>query len=308
MICNNCGTQNNEGAKFCIRCGNMLINSQNLANENNIMQNSATNFETNNINNMMTSTSINQENLQQQNNYINQQPMQQPINGQVQFENSKSDNVAKITIGEAFKLIVAIILKPFTAFKEENKKFENFSNSLIVSIIISVVVTLISLLKTMYETVKVTSYFSDSKYNFENLKNIEYFKEISSNLLIYLGVIFGIAIVYYLASLVIKKQVSFSKILGISAIAIVPFALGNLILSPLLGLINEDLPIIAYIIGGIYTLIIMYEGINEELQLTGNVKYYLNLICMSIIAIAIYYIIMNILSESISSFGGLFGM
>ena len=63
---------------------------------------------------------------------------------------------------------------------------------------------------------------------------IDFIQIIGRNFIVYLGIILAIAIVYYMASLVAKKQIVFSRILGIAATAIVPFLLGSLILAPVI--------------------------------------------------------------------------
>ena len=52
-----------------------------------------------------------------------------------------------------------------------------------------------------------------------------------------------------------------------------------------------------------YTIILLYEGMNSELLLEGNAKYYFNLVCLSILGIAAYYLYMKLFMSSIS--GGL---
>ena len=103
-----------------------------------------------------------------------------------------------------------------------------------------------------------------------------------------------------MASLVAKKQIVFSRILGIAATAIVPFLLGSLILAPVISLIYAPLSIVVSVIGFIYTVIILYETINSEISLEGNAKIYLNLICLSILVIVAYYLYVKLFMSGIS--------
>ena len=48
------------------------------------------------------------------------------------------------------------------------------------------------------------------------------------------------------------------------------------------------------IIGLIYTIILLYENMNNEILLEGNVKYYFNLVCLSILAVVIYFLYMKL--------------
>ena len=45
MLCNTCGTQNPEGSKFCMKCGNIFtnINANQSLNDNNVSNMNTTN-------------------------------------------------------------------------------------------------------------------------------------------------------------------------------------------------------------------------------------------------------------------------
>ena len=62
----------------------------------------------------------------------------------------------------------------------------------------------------------------ETTWVWSNLKNVQYLEIILKSFLIYLGVIFVITVIYYLASLVAKKEVSFPKLLGISTLSLIP--------------------------------------------------------------------------------------
>ena len=283
MLCSKCGTQNMDGAKFCIKCGNP-INEE-------IVQ---------------TSTPVMEQNVPVMS---SNQPMSEatPV---IKNENIQTEN-KKISIGEYFSIILAVLLKPFTALQKELPKFSQFKNSAVLSVIVSVLFTCISLLMTMFNAVVVKSggLFSKSKTKivFENLKYVEYVKEIGVHLLLFLGIIFAIACVYYIAGLIAKKQSNFSKLLGISAISVVPMLIGSLVVSPILTMFSETLGMLLPIAGGVYTLIIAYEAINNEIVLEKNAKYYFNLICLSILLIAGYYLYMKMYLGDLGDLFDFFG-
>ncbi len=285
MICQNCGTQNVENSRFCIKCGLPLssIETQNMngsVNNNPSFQPQLNSDMINNTNNPSV-------------NSIHQQPVTSSQNASV-----------RMSLIEYFKTLFAVILKPFTTFKNEISKFDNFKNSAILSIIIAIFSTVVSLLNTMYNTVRVTTggWFSEEKteWVWENLKEIEYVKVIGMNLLTFLGIILAIAVVYYIASLLVKKNTNFSRLLGIAAISVVPMFICSLVLSPLLMMLYEPLGMAITIVGSIYTLIMIYETMNNEILLEGNAKYYFNLICLSILLLAGYYIYMKIFTSPLS--------
>lgn len=316
MICSKCGMQNMNGTKFCVKCGNSLttqtVNYSQL-NQNTGYQNvqptsqqpyqnvSYQSTQPINQNSSYQSTNINQQ--------MNQNIGQTSINSNMtqqtqtsgsytnQYKNNKS--TSKTIIG-FISTILAVVLKPYTTFKEELDNYDDFKNSAILSLIISIGATLISLITTMINAVRVTSYYSkETKWVWENLKHLNYIQLIGKNFLIYLGIILSIAVVYYIVSLIIKKQVNFSRLLGISALAITPMLACTLILSPLLALILSELSMPIMLVGIVYTIILLYEGMNSQIKLEGNIKYYFNLICFSILMVSAYYLFMKLFMSSL---------
>ena len=290
MNCPNCGTLNNASSKFCIKCGQSLETAQ-VSTEHPI-QASETSFQE------VSAETINNTPIQSENNFQTSVTSQKTIN-----TNTSSEK--QISFMGYFFIILAVILKPFTAFKEELSKFNGFKNSIILSVIVSGVATIANLVMSMLNSVMVKSFdWSSGSYTttwtWENLKNIDYLEVIGKNFLIYLGVIVAIATVYYIASLIVKKQTNFARLLGISAMAVMPMIICSLILSPLLSLIWDELAIPITLIGVVYTVVLIYEGINSEISLNGNAKYYFNLVCLSILGIAAFYLYVKLFISSIS--------
>ncbi len=293
MNCPNCGTSNNVGSKFCIRCGQNLESTQ-VSTEQSV-QTTETLFQE------VPLQSINNTSIPSENNFQVNVAQSQPMN-------TNTSPAAKVSFMGYFFIILAVILKPFTAFKEELNKFNNFKNSAMMSLVVSGVGTLINLITIMLNSVMVKSYdWSSGGYKttwtWDNLKEIKYLEVVGKNFLIYLGVIIAIAAVYYIASLIVKKQTNFSRLLGIAAIAVAPMLVCSLVLSPLLALIWTKLAMPITLIGAIYTVVLVYEGMNNEVLVEGNAKYYFNLVCLSILGIAAYYLYMKLFMSSIS--GGL---
>lgn len=290
MTCPNCGANNIEGSSFCIKCGT-------------------------NLKEIQQTTPINGEPIQNKQ-QINVQQEQQttPINGvpiqneqQINMQQAQpvsNTNISTNTLNYLM-YIVAILLKPFKSFKDEESKLNNTKTSFILAFIVTGAMTVINLIKTIFATVHVASYsWSDGyKYSWEwsNLKNIKWLEVIGKNFLIYACVIFAITLVFYLGSLIIKKQLSFIKSLSISTTSVIPAVIGIMVLSPLVGKIWSPLSIVFMIVGAVYSLIILYELMNEELKLDSDIKIYFNLVCLGILAVAGYYAYMKLFMSSITS-------
>ena len=301
MNCPNCGSFNNEGSKFCLKCGQNLSTVQDTNTINSSQQN-PTVQNVSGLNNV-SSTAQSQQSFVGSNSTttMNSAPTQN-------YSTPQSQANTNVSFMGYFFIVLAVMLKPFTSLKEELNKFNGFKNSAIMSVIISGMATLVKLLTSMLSIVRVSDYsWSSGKttttWVWENLKELKYAEIIGKSFLIYLGIILVIAAVYYIASLIIKKQTNFSRLLGISALAVAPMLICSLVLSPLLSLIWAELAMPITIIGAVYTIVLLYEGMNSEIQAEGNAKYYLNLICFSLLGVSAYYLFMKLFMSSIS--GGL---
>jgi hypothetical protein len=138
-------------------------------------------------------------------------------------------------------------------------------------------------------------------WNWSNLKELNYLNLIGKNFLMYAGAIVAIALTFFLASLIIKKEINFIKSLSIAATSVIPAVVGAMILSPILSLMYAPLGIIISVVGLVYSIIILYELVNTELKLEGEQKVYFNLICFGILGCMGYYAYVNLIAESVSS-------
>lgn len=325
LICPKCGMENDVNYRFCIKCGNSLQLNM-MENENNIVD---TNLNTvsdivndnlnqhqpvmNNLNHTVSSDNLVQSNVNMNSsldvNNLNQQVVQPGIQS-VNNNQVSLSQTTKITSGNLnyMQYIVGAVLKPFDKFKQDEEKIGNFKNAGILSLIIVGVMTIIGLIQTMINAVRVTSFWSDEvEWVWENLKEIEYVKVIGQSLLIYVGILFAISGVYFLASLVIKKEVKFPKLFGATVTAFIPFAIATSILSPLFSLIYSPLGMCVTVVGLIYTLLILLELVNELIKIENkNTRIYFQLACLSILLIAGGFVAYKLILGSLaSSLGGL---
>jgi len=298
IVCPQCGMTNASNTKFCIKCGTRL---QPDAME--VPQVATVEVEQN------VTPVTPQETFNNVNSQLNN--VQQPI------YNNVSTNVqsAPAVTGKFnfLQYIIGAVLKPFDKFKKEEENLGSFKNVGILSLIVVGFMTIIGLITTMINTVRVTSFWTDEvEWVWENLKEIEYFKVIGQSLLIYAGVLLAISGIYFLASLVIKKEAKFPKLLGATVTAFIPFAIATSILSPLLSLIYSPLGICITIVGFIYTLVILLELMNELIKIENkNTRIYFHLTCLSILIIGggfiAYKLILGSLSSGLGGLSSLFG-
>lgn len=341
MICPNCGTENSQEYKFCVKCGGNLSSSNNTMPNNN--QNNLTSIygmpvNTNNQvpNNNSTNTfgfNLNSNNNQNQNmnmgmnnnqnmNMNNNQPMNNstgfntnqptmPIGNNINnlYNTNSNSNPINKTL---FKTILNTIIKPVSITKEELSIFDDFKASGITAVLVTVLATVIFLIKTIIGIVRVQNY-SDNKYtwNWDMLKYFDFFKYLGTMLLVFAGIIVLLAGTYYVASLIIKKKTKFQKLLALCAISILPVIISTTILSPILTKIYLPLGLITSGAGIIYTIVILFEHVNKELSLDDDKKVYVNLASLAAFILIAYFVATKIMSSiigtDITSISGIFG-
>lgn len=269
MKCIKCGFINNDNDIYCRQCGNALKDSSNYQSPNNNV----------NISEILTSNEKKYDwvknNLVDES-LLNKNNINKNSNGT--YNQSKKTNI--------FKLLISPITE--INYINQNKNF-----LLIIITIISL--TIGNLINTMINNIwKINvDIFTGNitrEFNIKNILNLNYINLLLKNLLIYTGLILGIIIIYYFASLIVNKRIGFKKISNIVCYSIYPFIFGVFIISTLLSLLFYDLKLILDIIFIIYTLTILSININKELDIKDNIKLYLNTICLSLTFIGTYYV------------------
>lgn len=269
MICSKCG-YNNEGAKFCVKCGNIL-GTENVPN---------------------TTPNVAVQNINNNNQMIN---TQQNI-----IQTSKSSF-------NYFKHIITAFIKPIKTFKDEEEKLSEVKHSFILTAIVAGIMMIVNLISSMINasfTYKMDTftYEYNKVLDLSGIQELDFVSLIFKNLLIYLIVMLVIAGVYYLASLVAKKTVSYPKILSITATSLIPYIAICMIVAPIMGIIWSELAIVFNIIGAIYALIIFICLINENIKFeNSDLNVYFHAICMSILGTAGYFVIVKLLTSIIES-------
>lgn len=307
MTCPNCGANNIDGSSFCIKCGNNLKETQQTAPVNQeIMQNKQATPK------VVQNEQITQINTVQNKQTINIKP-EKPVYNQTQNNITesviKNSQNTKNTNGQLnyVMYIIAILLKPFKAFKEEESKLCDTKTALIFSSIIAVGMMIINLIISMISAIFVkTLDYSTFKYkteiDFSRLKDLDWLNLIGKNLLIYAGIIVAITGIYYIASLIFKKSANFIKILSISVTSLIPYVVLGMLISPLIGNIWEPLAVFSIIIGAIYSILIFINLINENLIFDNiDMKIYFHLICLSVLASTGYFILIKIIANGITN-------
>lgn len=268
MKCIKCGHINNDNDIYCSVCGNILSDNTIRSSNSNI-----------NISEILTNNNSKYDSIK--NNLVDESLINKKTtkkDTEVTYDPNKNTNI--------FKLLI----KPITEINYINQN-KNFL--LIIITIISL--TIGNLINTMVNNIwKINVDLYTGKiireFNIKNLSNLNYVDLLLKDLFIYAGILLGIIIIYYFASLIVNKRIGFKKISNIVCYSIYPFIIGVFIITPFLSLLFYDLKIVLNIIFIIYSLSILTININKELNINNNIKLYLNAVCLSLTFILTYYV------------------
>ena len=208
-----------------------------------------------------------------------------------------------------FAYLLSAVLKPKTTFEKEKEELKDTKNAMILALIVSGGMTILNFINTIFNTVRYKTYSFTEGYktawDFNRIKNINLLEVIGKNFLIYIGIIFAIAGIFYIGSLIIKKETNFLRLLSSAATSMVPLAICSLFIGPILGLIWSDLNYIVMLAGMAYTLSILYNLLNIEIKLDGDIKVYFYAICSAILLVIGYFVVSRILISAITKGFGL---
>ncbi len=290
MTCFNCGAENVDGSSVCINCGSNLGIDPRL-----------------NINNegIKNSESVEQQLVEEPKINISQPINNQVVNSQANFD-QQPINITTSPLNY-LKFITAVLIKPFKYFKEEESRLCETKTSIILSLIVALGMVFIRLIETIFSTVFAktldpSTLTYKTTLDFGRLKNVQWGDLLGKNLLIYAGVVVGIALVYYILSLMFKKNVNFLKMLSISATSIIPYILLGMIVSPIVGKIWFPLSIVSMFAGGIYSILIFVNLIDDAVLFDNvDTKIYFHLIGLTILGCVGYYLYIKLLESSVTN-------
>lgn len=287
MRCIKCGHINNDNDIYCSICGNVLSDNPNNDISNNNINKSV------NISEILTSNNKKYDSIK--NNLVDERLL----------NNTSEEYHQEEFVPDRKMNIFNFLIKPTTEIKYADT---NSSKSNIILLIITIIsLTIGNLINNMINIVWENKYNIWSgeitkEFNIKNLSNLNYVDLLLKDLFIYAGILLGIIIIYYFASLIVNKRIGFKKISSIICYSLYPFIIGIFIITPLLSLLFSDFKLILTIIFTVYTLSILTININRELDIKDNIKLYLNTVCLSLVILGSYYIYFKFISTLSSLF------
>lgn len=296
--CPKCQAENEDAAKFCTKCGAELTPSESVTDTADTAINQtateATRVETPNASAAAAET-------------ISAAPAAKPSEAASPVSNpttaSQTTTEANPTkpagkMPNFFSFIIAVMVKPVTALKDKIAQYSNIKNAAIMTVISAAFAMLCSLIAVIFNTVivKRCSFFGGrckTVVEWDNLGDLDWLRLTLFNFIAYIIVIALLAGIFFGLSRAFKKtQTNFCRMMTIFAVAIIPMA-AALLVDGLLALLSETVGALIISAGSLYGFYIFYEGINNEVELTGDKKIYYNF--LSIFALLVLVAILSLI-------------
>ena len=229
------------------------------------------------------------------------------MSNEVKSVEKKNSFDLKTTIMNCITFIIAVALKPVSAFKSKIKDYSDVKSAGILVLFVAVAEMVLDLLRVMISSVfvkKVNFFSGETKFSvsFENLKELNYFDLIVKNLFITIVVIAAVAGIYYIVSMIMKKNTNYFKLAAITAVSFVPVCAVSLV-GTIVAYIYAPLATFLIFAAFVYSVFMFINAVNEEVKFDdADYKIYFHTICLTVIFIAAFYILSNAMS---SMFNGL---
>ncbi|MEG0826436.1 MAG: YIP1 family protein [Bacilli bacterium] len=210
----------------------------------------------------------------------------------------KKDKVVKQNL---LKIVKNTVINPIENMDENIKVLDSSKKTLIFALIMSGIMTVLNLLNVMISAmfVRKCDFWTGkckTKFIFGGLDNLDYAELIFKYLFMYALFAFGIALVYYIGALIIKKNANYIKLLAITLVAIIPNIIASMIIGPIVGSIYGPMNSFISIAGTIYSILILTFSLKNELKIGDIDKLTIyNIIVIMILHILHYYIFVKLI-------------
>lgn len=198
--------------------------------------------------------------------------------------------------------VLAVALRPINALKSRIKDYSDFKNAGILVLFVSLAKMIINLLGTMISTVfvKQRNFFSGEtklKVSFEYLKDLNYFDLTIKNLFISIIVIAAVAGIYYIVSMIMKKNANYFRLVSVTTVSFVPVFVVSFV-SIIIAYIYAPLSAFLVFASFVYSFLIFVHAMDSEVDFKdADYKIFFHTICLTVIFIVAYYILSNAVSS-----------
>ena len=129
--------------------------------------------------------------------------------------------------------------------------------------------------------------------NIKNLKDLNYFDLIVKNLFWSIVVIAAVAGIYYIVSMIMKKNANYFRLASITAVAFVPVYAAGFV-SIIVAYIYAPLSAFLVFAACLYSFLIFIHAIDNEVEFKdADFKVFFHTICLTVVFIVAYYVLSN---------------
>ena len=217
---------------------------------------------------------------------IEPQPqVQEPIPPKQQAQPKQPSEM--VPFGQHFKNIIDAMIHPVTGAGEIAGQYDKFINSLLLAIIVVIICGIVNFITAM-STDLISFVTLDWLYPGNII--IDIILDFFFSFIVYIIRTFGFAGLMVLAGLIVREKMSFSRMLAISSLALIPVCLINSFIGDFLSLIPYvRLGSFFYAFTSVFYFVVMYEGFGANTKLQDNKKGFVFMIVFAIVTMIAGY-------------------
>ncbi|MFI3260842.1 MAG: YIP1 family protein [bacterium] len=199
------------------------------------------------------------------------------------------------------KFLLLVVKKPVSSFNEKNsKKLDDIKYSGIMATLIILIMSVLAFVGNIYNIVHTDEKVmlkdgSMSKWVWDRLEYYDLVEMFIEYVKFYGAIILIVTVVYYIAGLILKKELSFSKMLGVVSASFFPAFLSMLILVPILFEGYVELGTAGLMLSWIFPFMLVSKFISDEFKLKDAKYIYVNLACIAAVLMIMFIIVANVL-------------
>lgn len=213
----------------------------------------------------------------------------------------------KVNIIVLIRLLFGSFTTPGTTIKEKTraynktrpsiKIFFSFSTLTFIAFIVSNIIN-----GCFIKVYDINTGTYNTTLNFSNIVNLDLFSIAITGILLCYGVTILITLIYYCASFMTNKGLTFGRYLSVITLSLLPFMLCLNILSPIVSIPSYYFGVLISIFGIIYSFIILITTLNDLLTFKStNQKIMYHTIILSIVFIIVAVVVSLFLKDVLSA-------
>lgn len=216
----------------------------------------------------------------------------------------KSDRVNPIVL---FKLTIGAFFRPGTTINENTRVytklkpgFQIYTSFSLLTFIAFMITNVIN--GCFHKLYDINTGTYNTTLDFNQLATLNYLNLIVIGFLLSFGIVFLVAIVYYVSSFVTNRGLSLGRYLTVITLCLVPFLICTCIVAPIVSIPSYYLGIALTLFGIVYSFIILITNLNDLLTFkTTNQKIMYHTIILTIIFVIIGVVITFFLKDQLST-------